>query len=43
MVLMCVNLLAVLSAAAATMVIGFLWYSPLSVCQALDDRDGIRP
>jgi hypothetical protein len=28
MVFMCVNLWAVLSAAAATMVIGFLWYSP---------------
>jgi uncharacterized SAM-binding protein YcdF (DUF218 family) len=28
MLLMCVNLWAVLGAAAATMVIGFLWYSP---------------
>jgi hypothetical protein len=28
MVFMCVNLWAVLSAAAATMVSGFLWYSP---------------
>jgi hypothetical protein len=28
MVFMCVNLWAVLSAAAANMVIGFLWYSP---------------
>jgi hypothetical protein len=29
MLLMCVNLWAVLGAAVATMVIGFLWYSPL--------------
>jgi hypothetical protein len=29
MLLMCVNLLSVLGAAVATMVIGFLWYSPL--------------
>ena len=29
MLLMCVNLWAVLAAGAATMVIGFLWYSPL--------------
>ena len=28
MIFMCVNLWAVLGAAAATMVIGFLWYSP---------------
>jgi len=28
MLLMCVNLWAVLGSAAATMVIGFLWYSP---------------
>ena len=28
MLLMCVNLLSVLGAAIATMVIGFLWYSP---------------
>jgi mannose/fructose/N-acetylgalactosamine-specific phosphotransferase system component IID len=29
MLLMCVNLWAVLGSAAATMVIGFLWYSPV--------------
>ena len=29
MILMCVNLWAVLGAGAATMVIGFLWYSPM--------------
>jgi len=29
MLLMCVNLWAVLGAAVATMVIGFVWYSPL--------------
>ena len=29
MLLMCVNLWAVLGSAVATMVIGFLWYSPM--------------
>jgi uncharacterized membrane protein YpjA len=38
-----VNLLAVLVSAISTMVLGFIWYSPLLFAKPLDARNGIRP
>ena len=37
-----VNLWAVLVSALATMVVGFVWYSPLLFCASVDDLDGLR-
>ena len=42
MFFMDVNLWAVLVAAVATMVLGFLWYSPAAFRASLDAGNGLR-
>jgi len=37
------NWLAILVAAISTMMVGFLWYSPVLFREAVDARDGLRP